>query len=99
MPTSCSSRDLVPRNDQHLNDLYDASNAARTARKSINESLQKHKSIEDDLRAKYGSLRESMNKSKLLVCFHIHADNCVVEMLTPFVSPRWSVLPDTPSTS
>lgn len=63
------SRELLPRNEQRLNDLYNASNAARVARKNINESLQKHKAVEDDLRSKYGSLRESMNKNKLLVCF------------------------------
>ncbi|KAF7790378.1 hypothetical protein EIP86_001333 [Pleurotus ostreatoroseus] len=63
---SDTSRELFPRNEQRINDLYNASNAARVARKSIKESLQKHKSVDDDLRAKYGSLRESMNKNKLL---------------------------------
>ncbi|KAJ3547622.1 hypothetical protein NM688_g5380 [Phlebia brevispora] len=63
---SDTSRDVLPTSDQRLTDLYNASNAARAARKTINESLQKHKSVEDELRAKYGSVRESMNRSKLL---------------------------------
>lgn len=39
------------------------SNVARGAREKLAQSLELVQSAEDDLKAKYGSLRESMKKS------------------------------------
>lgn len=61
------SCDELAHDENRIDALEDASKAARNARKRISESLQLVKTAEDDLRSKFGSLREGMHKSKLLV--------------------------------
>ncbi|CAL1707874.1 unnamed protein product [Somion occarium] len=60
------SCDELAHDENRIDALEDASKAARNARKRISESLQLVKTAEDDLRSKFGSLREGMHKSKLL---------------------------------
>ncbi|KAI0697274.1 hypothetical protein BC835DRAFT_1338951 [Cytidiella melzeri] len=63
---SDDSRAASIKNDERLNELYRTSQAARSTRQGLSESIQKHKDTEAELRAKYGSLRESMQRTKLL---------------------------------
>ncbi|KAI0093200.1 hypothetical protein BDY19DRAFT_1053696 [Irpex rosettiformis] len=60
------SNAVTLRNEQRLKELYATSQAARAARQGLSESLKKHKDTDAELRAKYGSLRESMQRTKLL---------------------------------
>ncbi|KAI0071720.1 hypothetical protein K474DRAFT_1668701 [Panus rudis PR-1116 ss-1] len=60
------SYDDLSRDQNRIDALQDASKAARNARQRITESLDLVKSAEDDLKKKFGALREGMNKSKLL---------------------------------
>jgi serine/arginine repetitive matrix protein 2 len=53
--------------DKRLNELNDVSRVARDARHKLSQTLRMTRSAEDNLRSKYGSLRASMRKSKLLV--------------------------------
>jgi len=52
--------------DMRLGELNDVSRAARDARHKLSETLRVAQNAEEDLRSKYGSLRASMRKSKLL---------------------------------
>lgn len=55
---------LVPvRDEQRLNDLRRTSQTSLNARKALAESLEKHRTTDA---AKYGALRESMQKNQLL---------------------------------
>ena len=65
-----SSAAVTLRNEQRLKELYATSQAARNARQELSESLKKHKDTDAELRAKYGSLRDSMQRAKLLVSLY-----------------------------
>lgn len=52
------------RDEQRLNDLRRTSQTSLNARKALAESLEKHRTTDA---AKYGALRESMQKNQLLV--------------------------------
>lgn len=58
---------MTLRNEQRLKELYATSQAARTARQGLSDSLKKHKDTDAELRARYGSLREGMQRRQLLV--------------------------------
>ncbi|OBZ68166.1 hypothetical protein A0H81_11792 [Grifola frondosa] len=60
------SSDHLALDENRCAALDDASKAARRARNKISRSLQLVKNTESDLRSRYGSLRESMRKSKFL---------------------------------
>lgn len=62
-----SARVTKAQEDKRLAELYQTSQAARTTRKGLSETIQKHKDEDAELKAKYGSLRESMQRMKLLV--------------------------------
>lgn len=62
------SRDALVIDEDRVEVLEDASKAARTARQHISKSLQVVKGVGGDMKSKYGPLRESMRKSRFLVC-------------------------------
>jgi hypothetical protein len=65
---SLSSDNGMIFDNKRLGELNDVSQAARDARHKLSQTLQMARDTEHDLRSKYGSLRASMRKSKLLVC-------------------------------
>lgn len=65
---SLSSDNDIIFDNKRLGELNNVSQAARDARHKISQNLQMARDTEHDLGSKYGSLRASMRKSKLLVC-------------------------------
>lgn len=61
------SCDELAHDQGRIDALEDASKAARSARKKISETLTYMTSAEDDIRSKFGALRDGMSKSRLLV--------------------------------
>jgi serine/arginine repetitive matrix protein 2 len=62
-----SSSNELEFHEKRLNELNNISLTARDARHKLSQTLRMTRSAEDNLRSKYGSLRASMRKSKLLV--------------------------------
>jgi hypothetical protein len=64
---SLSSGNELEFDDKRLGELNEVSQVARDARHKLSQTLRFARNAEEDLRSKYGSLRASMRKSKLLV--------------------------------
>jgi hypothetical protein len=62
-----SSSTELEFDNKRLGELNEVSRLAREARHKLSQNLRMARNTEDDLRSKYGSLRASMKKSKLLV--------------------------------
>lgn len=67
-----SSGNELDFDDKRLSELNDVSRAARDARNKLAQTLRMARNTENDLRSKYGSMRASMKRSKLLVGRHFH---------------------------